>query len=107
MKTTFNFVLIFLFFLEGNDYIKQHVLTESMVNRLLTFWLISLSLATLVNFLFSRYYLSAISSKNVINKEYLGIRKLTDHLPPECNLYTDADEKEADKRMKMIKPKCD
>ena len=101
MKTTFNFVLIFLFFLEGNDYIKKHVLTESMVNRLLTFWLISLALATLVIFikpiLFKRYLF-----KNVINKEYLGLRKLTDRLPPECNLYTDADEKEADKRMKMI-----
>ncbi|WP_373109816.1 hypothetical protein [Streptococcus anginosus] len=101
MKTAFNIVLIFLFFLVGNRHIKQHVLTESMVNRLLIFWLISLVLATLVTFiqpiLFKHYLF-----KNVINKEYLGLRKLTDDLPPECNLYTDADEKEADKRMKMI-----
>ena len=51
MKTAFNIVLIFLFFLVGNRHIKQHVLTESMVNRLLIFWLISLVLATLETFI--------------------------------------------------------
>lgn len=40
--------------------------------------------------------------KHVLNKEYLGIRKLTDDFPPETNLYTDVDEADADKRMKMI-----
>ncbi len=101
MKTAFNIVFIFLFFLVGNRHIKQHVLTESMVNRLLIFWLISLVLATLVTFiqpiLFKHYLF-----KNVLNKTYLGIRKTTDELPPECNFYTDADEKDADKRMKMM-----
>lgn len=101
MKTAFNIVFILLFFLVGNRHIKQHVLTESMVNRLLIFWLISLVLATLVTFiqpiLFKHYLF-----KNVLNKTYLGIRKTTDELPPECNFYTDADEKDADKRMKMM-----
>ncbi|XZR23247.1 hypothetical protein ACQ0P5_03140, partial [Streptococcus canis] len=40
--------------------------------------------------------------KKVIDKEYLGIRKFTDELPPESNIYVDADEKDADKRMRLI-----
>lgn len=92
---------MYLAFLAGNTYIKQNNLTEMLFNRLLTFWLISLVLATLVAVIQPRlfkYYLF----KNVINKEYLGIRKLTDDLPPKSNIYADADEKDADKRMRLI-----
>ncbi|GAA0059344.1 hypothetical protein ScKU62_18530 [Streptococcus canis] len=92
---------MYVFFLAGDIYIKEHVLTELIVNRLFTFWLISLVLATLVAVIQPRlfkYYLF----KNVINKEYLGIRKLTDDLPPKSNIYADADEKDADKRMRLI-----
>lgn len=93
--------IIYLFFLAGNTYTKQHILTEMLVNRLLTFWLISLFLATLVVViqprLFKHYLL-----KKVIDKEYLGIRKFTDELPSESNIYVDADEKDADKRMRLI-----
>ncbi|HEM3667516.1 TPA: hypothetical protein U1C81_001284 [Streptococcus suis] len=92
---------MYLFFLAGNTYIKQHVLTEMLVNRLLTFWLLSLVLATLV-VVFQPRLFKAYLFKNIIDKKYLGIRKLTDDLPSEINFYTDADEKDADKRMKMI-----
>jgi len=47
--------------------------------------------------LFQRYLF-----KNVLNKEYLGIKKATDPFPPEINLYVDADENDAEKRMVMI-----
>ncbi|HEL0231614.1 TPA: hypothetical protein TUF42_001751 [Streptococcus equi subsp. zooepidemicus] len=93
--------VMYLFFLAGNSYIKEHALTEFMVNRLLSFWIISLVFAALVTFIqprLFRYYLF----KNVINKEYLGIRKLTDDLPPQPNLYVDADEEDPDKRMIII-----
>lgn len=91
----------YLFFLAGNNYIKQHALTEFLVNRLFTFWLISLVLANLVIFIQPKLF-KAYLFKNILNKEYLGIRKLTDELPPEINFYTDADEKDADKRMRLI-----
>ncbi len=69
--------VIYLAFLAGNTYIKQNNLTEMLVNRLLTFWLISLVLAALVAFIQPRLFKHYLF-KNVINKEYLGIRKLTD-----------------------------
>lgn len=90
-----------LFFIAGNTYIKQHVLTEILVNRLLTFWLISLVLSTLVIVIQPRLF-KAYLFKNVINKEYLGIRKLTDDFPPSSNIYVDADEEDANKRMMII-----
>lgn len=47
--------------------------------------------------LFQRYLF-----KNILNKDYLGIRKLKDKLPPKINLFTDADEGDANKRMMTI-----
>ncbi|HEM3615002.1 TPA: hypothetical protein U1C34_000694 [Streptococcus suis] len=93
--------VMYLAFLAGNTYIKQHNLTEMLVNRLLTFWLISLVLAALVAFIQPRLFKHYLF-KNVINKEYLGIRKLTDELQPISNLYVDAEEVDADKRMRLI-----
>ncbi|HEL0596130.1 TPA: hypothetical protein TUT17_000011 [Streptococcus equi subsp. zooepidemicus] len=84
-----------------NSQIKQNNLTEMLVNRLLTFWLISLVLAALVAFIQPRLFKHYLF-KNVINKEYLGIRKLTDELPPISNLYVDVKEVDADKRMRLI-----
>ncbi|HEO8394851.1 TPA: hypothetical protein VBX43_000900 [Streptococcus agalactiae] len=101
IRKSFLLGIMYLLFLAGNSYIKEHVLTELIVNRLFTFWIISLALAILVAFIQPRlfkYYLF----KNVINKKYLGIRKLTDKLPPESNIYVDANEEDADKRMIMI-----
>lgn len=40
--------------------------------------------------------------KNVLNKDYLGVRKLRDELPPKINLLTDADEGDANQRMITI-----
>lgn len=47
--------------------------------------------------LFQRYLF-----KNILNKDYLGIRKLKDELPPKINLFTDADEGNANQRMITI-----
>ena len=47
--------------------------------------------------LFQRYLF-----KNVLNKEYLGIKKMTDSFPPEINFYVDAGESDANQRMVMI-----
>ena len=47
--------------------------------------------------LFQRYLF-----KNVLNKEYLGIKKATDPFPPEINFYVDADESDANQRMVTI-----
>ena len=47
--------------------------------------------------LFQRYLF-----KNVLNKEYLGIKKATDSFPPEINFYVDEGESDANQRMVMI-----
>ena len=47
--------------------------------------------------LFQRYLF-----KNVLNKEYLGIKKATDPFPPEINFYVDEGESDANQRMVTI-----
>ena len=47
--------------------------------------------------LFQRYLF-----KNVLNKEYLGIKKVTDPFPPEINFYVDEGESDVNQRMVMI-----
>ena len=47
--------------------------------------------------LFQRYLF-----KNILNKEYLGIKKATDPFPPEISFYVDADESEVNQRMVTI-----
>ena len=47
--------------------------------------------------LFQRYLF-----KNILNKEYLGIKKATDPFPPEINFYVDEGENDANQRMVMI-----
>ena len=47
--------------------------------------------------LFQRYLF-----KNILNKEYLGIKKATDPFPPEINFYVDAGESDANQRMVTI-----
>lgn len=63
--------------------------------------LISIGIYQFVNWfqakLFRRYLF-----KNVLNKEYLGIKKATDSFPPEINFYVDAGESDANQRMVMI-----
>ena len=63
--------------------------------------LISIGIYKFVNWfqakLFQRYLF-----KNVLNKEYLGIKKATDPFPPEINFYVDADESDVNQRMVTI-----
>lgn len=63
--------------------------------------LISIGIYQFVNWfqakLFQRYLF-----KNVLNKEYLGIKKATDPFPPEINFYVDEGESDANQRMVMI-----
>ncbi|MDQ8821252.1 hypothetical protein RFF58_09610 [Streptococcus ruminantium] len=101
MRLALLIVLMYLPFLAGNSYINKNILTEVMVNRLLSFWIISLVFAALVTFIQPRLFKHYLF-KNVINKEYLGIRKTTDALTPQSNLYVDADDKDPDKRMTII-----
>lgn len=66
----------------------------------------NLMLISLVIYLIVRWLQPIIFEKclfkYVIHKAYLGIRKTTDALPPEPNLFKDADEKDANKRMQVI-----
>ncbi|AXQ78561.1 hypothetical protein DDV21_005435 [Streptococcus chenjunshii] len=101
IKFAFYVAISFCFFQAGNNYIGQHALTDYLVSRLLTLWMISFIIATFASHLQFKLFKQYLF-KNVINKEYLGIRKLTADLPPESNFYTDADEMDANKRMKLI-----
>ncbi|MDO4667042.1 MAG: hypothetical protein Q4A90_04310 [Streptococcus sp.] len=98
-KLSLNFTFIFEFFLAGHNYIHQYSVT--LMNRLWYFWIVSLILLVstilIQPILFKKYLF-----KNIINREYLGIRKTTDDLPPEHNLFEDSNEKDADKRMLLI-----
>lgn len=93
--------LMYLPFLAGNSYINGNILTEAMVNRLFSFWCISGVIAGIVMLVQPRLF-RCFLFKNAINKDYLGIRKLTDDFPPSSNIYVDADEEDANKRMTII-----
>lgn len=94
--------IIFLFvFLAEADYALEHTISEQMVNNLCKFWIMSAVFVGLVNILLPRLFRYYVL-KNIIDKKYLGIRKLTDDLPPEINFYNDVDEADADKRMQQI-----
>ncbi|MFS5675887.1 hypothetical protein V2V74_05695 [Streptococcus agalactiae] len=94
--------IIFLFvFLAEADYALEHTISEQMVNNLCKFWIMSAVFVSLVNILLPRLFRYYVL-KNIIDKKYLGIRKLTDDLPPEINFYNDVDEADADKRMRQI-----
>ena len=51
---------------------------------------------------FQAKFLQRYLFKNILNKAYLGIRKLKDELPPKINLFTEAGESDANQRMVMI-----
>lgn len=81
------------------------ILTSSLQISEFPFWfimfLISFSIYHFMKWfqtkLFQRYLF-----KNILNKEYLGIKKMTDPFPPEINFYVDAGESDANQRMVMI-----
>ncbi len=94
-------VVLLAFFVAGNVYIEKHIVTESMIHRLLTTWFISFVFALLVTVIQPRLFKHYLF-KYVIDKNYLGIRTISAPLPPENNLYTDAEEANVDKRMTRI-----
>lgn len=104
-KSVLNIFVLLMFFLVGTKYAAQYTVTEELVINLCKFMIMSAIFQTLVTFLQPRLFKRYIF-KNIINKEYLGIRKLTDDLPPEINFYTDAAEADADKRMRQISQKA-
>ncbi|HGD0810254.1 TPA: hypothetical protein ACG7J3_000746 [Streptococcus agalactiae] len=97
--------VLLVFFVAGTKYAAQYTVTERLVADLCIFMIMSAIFQTLVTFLQPRLFKRYIF-KNIINKEYLGIRKLTDDLLPEINFYTDATEADADKRMRQINQKA-
>lgn len=104
-KSVLNIFVLLVFFLAGTNYAAQYTVTKGLVADLCIFMVMSAVFQTLVTFLQPRLFERYIF-KNIINKEYLGIRKLTDDLPPEINFYTDAAEADADKRMRQINQKA-
>ncbi|HGD4338535.1 TPA: hypothetical protein ACIOVU_000482 [Streptococcus agalactiae] len=96
-KSVLNICVLLIFFVAA----AQYTVTDQLVINLCYFMIMSTIFQTLVTFLQSRLFKKYIF-KNIINKEYLGIRKLTDELPPQSNLYVDAAEADADKRMRQI-----
>lgn len=101
LKLSLTELILFLVFMSQADYTRHHAISKQMLNNLLSFWIVGTIFASLVKIFQPRLFEHYLFKK-VINKEYLGIRKTTDELPLQSNFYVDADEKDADKRMKMI-----
>ena len=104
-KSVLNIFVLLVFFLAGTNYAAQYTVTKQLVTGLCIFMIMSAIFQTLVTFLQPRLFKRYIF-KNIINKEYLVIRKLTDDFPPEINFYTDAAEADVDKRMRQINQKA-
>lgn len=104
-QSVLNTFVLLIFFIAGTKYAAQYTVTEQLVTDLFKFMVMSAVFQTLVTFLQPRLFKRYIF-KNIINKEYLCIRKPTDDLPPEINFYTDAAEADADKRMRQINQKA-
>ncbi|MCI7677659.1 hypothetical protein ACVRXS_10330 [Streptococcus orisratti] len=101
IKLSLKLFIILLVFQAEADYAIHHAISEQMVNNLCKFWIMSAVFASLVNILLPRLFRYYVL-KNIIDKKYLGIRNITDDLPPEINFFTDAEEADANKRMRQI-----
>ena len=70
-----------------------------------SFWLLA-TIFSIGIYYFMKWFQAKIFQrylfKNILNKDYLGIRKLKDKLPPKINIFTDADEGNANQRMITI-----
>lgn len=70
-----------------------------------SFWLLA-TIFSIGIYYFMKWFQAKIFQrylfKNILNKDYLGIRKLKDKLPPKINLFSDADEGDANQRMITI-----
>ena len=90
---------VFLVFVFVSGYTKQ--ITESQAGMWIIATLISMGIYYIAKWLqpkiFQRYLFN-----HVLNKEYLGIRKVTEKLPPESNLFVDVNEKDPHQRMVTI-----
>lgn len=78
-----------------------HPVTESQAGIWIVCTLISIIIYSISKWLQPRIF-HGYMFKHILNKEYLGIRKVTDKLPPESNLFIDAQEKDPHQRMIMI-----
>ena len=70
-----------------------------------SFWLLATIFSIGIHYLMTRFQAKLFQRylfKNILNKDYLGIRKLKDKLPPKINIFTDADEGNANQRMITI-----
>ncbi|MFH5765732.1 hypothetical protein OM916_06045 [Streptococcus agalactiae] len=101
IKLSLKLFIILLVFQAEADYAIHHAISEQMVNNLCKFWIMSAVFASLVNILLPRLFRYYVL-KNIIDKKYLGIRNITDVLPPEINFFTAAEEADANKRMRQI-----
>ena len=105
IKLSLKEFIFLLVFMAGTEYAIHHAISKQMVNDLIIFWIISAVFVSLVMILLPRLFRYYVL-KNIIDKKYLGIRKLTDDLPPEINFYNDVNEADADKRMRQINQKA-
>ena len=91
-----NFVLVIIFTVALEKPIQEN---ES------SFWLLA-TIFSIGIYYFMKWFQAKLFQrylfKNILNKDYLGIRKLKDKLPPKINLFTDADEGDANQRMITI-----
>ena len=101
IKLSLKEFIFLLVFIAGTEYTIDHAISEQMVNNLCKLWIISAIFISLVKIFLPRLFRHYVL-KNIIDKKYLGVRKLTDDLPPEINFYNDVDEADADKRMRQI-----
>lgn len=91
-----NFVLLWIFS-KALDFPFQENESELWI----LMFLFSIGIYQFMKWLQAKLFLRYLF-KNVLNKDYLGIRKLRDELPPKINLFTDADEGDANQRMITI-----
>ena len=91
-----NFVLLWIFS-KALDFPFQ----ENESELLILMFLFSIGIYQFMKWFQAKLFLRYLF-KNVLNNDYLGIRKLRDELPPKINLFTDADEGDANQRMITI-----
>ena len=101
IKLSLKEIILLITFLSGAGRTLEHAISKQMIINLYEFWIISAAFAILVKILLPKLF-DHYLFKKVINKEYLGIRKTTDDLPPQSNFYVDADEHDVNKRMTTI-----
>lgn len=101
IKLSLSDVILLLAFVKVINYASHYTISKQMIINLYKFWIISAVFAILVKVLLPKLFEHYLFKK-VINKEYLGIRKTTEPLPPQSNLYVDADEHDVNKRMTTI-----